>query len=107
MADDGNPSVAELRTELAELRRLRELSETAQADNAALRLQQDATAMVLRAIASSPTDRQSVLDSIARSAAQLTESDSANVQHVFGEYLRSAARFGISTQAIAGMAATG
>jgi GAF domain-containing protein len=69
--------------------------------------QQTATAELLRVIASSPTDLQKVLDSIARSAAQLTESASANVQQVFGEYLRSTARTGLSGQAIAGMNATG
>ena len=69
--------------------------------------QQTATAELLRVIASSPTDLQKVLDSIVMSAVHLTESDSANVQQVFGEYLRSMARFGISGQAVTGMNAAG
>src|SRR5262245_52112766 len=69
--------------------------------------QQTAMAEVLRVIASSPTDLQKALESIARSAAKLTESESANVQQAFGEFLRSVARFGISNQAVAGMNATG
>ena len=69
--------------------------------------QQTATAELLRVIASSPTNLQKVLDSIARSAAQLTESGGTNVQQAFGDHLRSVARSGISDQAIAGMNATG
>jgi GAF domain-containing protein len=78
-------------------RRNRELSEALE--------QQTATAEVLRVIASSPTDLQTVLDSIATSAAHLTESTSAVVQQAFGGYLRAVARFGMSIEPVASVEA--
>jgi len=52
---------------------------------------QTATAEVLRVIASSPTDLAAVLDSIVRSAAQLTDANYSSIQQVEGDVLRSIA----------------
>src|SRR5262249_35379570 len=53
--------------------------------------QQTATAEVLRAIASSPTDLQPVLDAIVATAGRLTEATGAAVWHVDGDVLRFSA----------------
>jgi len=50
-----------------------------------------ATAEVLRVIASSPTGLATVLDSIVRSAAQLTDADDSRILQVEGDVLRSIA----------------
>ena len=60
-------------------RRNRELGEALE--------QQTATAEVLRVIASSPTDLQGVLDSIIRSAAQLTDADFSTIVQAEGHAL--------------------
>jgi signal transduction histidine kinase/putative methionine-R-sulfoxide reductase with GAF domain len=69
---------ARLFEELAQ--RNRELSEALE--------QQTATAEVLRVIASSPTDLAAVLDSIIRSAAQLTDADFSTILQAEGNVLR-------------------
>jgi two-component system NtrC family sensor kinase len=66
--------------------------------------QQAATSDILRMIANSPSDLQSVLDAIAESAAQLCSADDAIVWRVSGNVLALAAHFGpIPTVAGGGM----
>ncbi|HWP57368.1 MAG TPA: GAF domain-containing protein [Candidatus Acidoferrales bacterium] len=56
--------------------------------------QQTATSEILRVIASSPTDLQPVLDTIARSAAQVCSADDAVIRLVEGDPLSLAAHHG-------------
>jgi GAF domain-containing protein len=56
--------------------------------------QQTATSEILGVIASSPTDIQSVLDAIARSAARVCGSDDATIRLLEGEEMIPAAHFG-------------
>jgi signal transduction histidine kinase len=63
--------------------------------------QQTATAEVLGVIASSPTDRTTVLAAIASAAARLTESDGATVMLAAGERLTPVAEYGASDGATA------
>jgi signal transduction histidine kinase len=60
--------------------------------------QQKATAEVLRVIASSPTEIQSVLDAIATTAARLLDVADAYIMRVEGQLLRAVARHGPSPQ---------
>jgi len=69
--------------------------------------QQTSMAEVLRVIASSPTDLQDVLDSIASAAARLTQSAGAAIQEVSGEYLRFLATYGESTVRLDALQADG
>ena len=61
-----------------------------------------ATSDILRMIAGSPTDLQSVLDAIAERAAQLCDAADAAVYRVNGDYYRFAAHFGPIPMAHAG-----
>ena len=56
--------------------------------------QQAATSEILRVIASSPTDIQPVLDTIAEHSARLCGADDAVIRRVEGDSLRAAAHFG-------------
>jgi len=56
--------------------------------------QQTATAEILRAISSSPTDIQPVLDAVVRTAARLCAASDVIIRRVDGEVLRIAAHFG-------------
>ena len=56
--------------------------------------QQSATSEILRVIASSPSDTQSVLDTIAKNAARLCEASDAVIQRLDGNVLRRAAHHG-------------
>ncbi len=56
--------------------------------------QQTATSEILGVIASSPTDIQPVLETIAKNAAKVTDSEDAVIYHVDGNALRRAAKYG-------------
>ena len=56
--------------------------------------QQTATSEILGVIASSATDIQPVLQTIAENAAKVTESEDAVIYHVDGDALRRAAKYG-------------
>jgi GAF domain-containing protein/two-component sensor histidine kinase len=56
--------------------------------------QQTATSEILGVIASSPTDIQPVLDTVAEHAARLCEATDAQINRIEGEFLRRVASFG-------------
>ena len=56
--------------------------------------QQTATSEILRVIASSPTDLQPVLDTVAESAARLCNSDDAQIYRVETDVMRKVASYG-------------
>jgi signal transduction histidine kinase/putative methionine-R-sulfoxide reductase with GAF domain len=98
-------SVAEQEQTIAQLRQ--QLAESLQLENATasenVRLfqelkesleQQTATSEVLRAIASSPTDLQSALDTIAENAARLCDADDVLVRRTDGVTYQTVAHFG-------------
>ena len=63
--------------------------------------QQTATSEILRVIATSPTDLQPVLDTVAENAARLCEAKDAQIFRVEGEVARKVASYGIIPSVIA------
>jgi signal transduction histidine kinase len=87
-AQEGLPSLEEsysrLQQEVESLRR--ELSEAVE--------QQRATSEILRVVASSPTDLQPMLDTVAKNAARLSEANDALIHRVVGKSLKRLASYG-------------
>src|SRR5215831_1543274 len=77
-----------------ELRRVTEQLEAHKRELAEATEQQTATSEILSVIASSPTDRQPVLDTVAQNAARLCEATDAQILRVDGNILRLAASYG-------------
>jgi signal transduction histidine kinase len=98
VAKQAAQTIAELRQQLAESLqresatakelqdRNRQLTETLE--------QQTATSEILGVIASSPTDLQPVLDTVAESAARLCEADDAIIRRLDGNVIRLVAHYG-------------
>jgi GAF domain-containing protein len=97
VADQGQ-TIAELRRELEA--RNRDLAESLLRESATAkelqqaREQQTATSEILRVIAGSPTDLQSMLDAIAESAARLCEANDAVIRRLNGNIIRLVAHYG-------------
>src|SRR4030095_17219120 len=100
-----NTLVAEQAQTIAELRQ--QLAESLQRENTALKKLQDldqqlaegleqqtATNAILRMIAKSPTDTQSVLDTIAENSARLCGADDAVIRRLEGDFQIPVAHFG-------------
>src|SRR4051794_20865918 len=102
MRDDASPSVEQLQAELAELRRLhaaevaalREELDNGTSERDAALEQQTATSDILRVIASSPTDLDRVLTTMAESAARLCAADGVVIFGVAGESYLPLSRVG-------------
>jgi two-component system NtrC family sensor kinase len=89
-----SPRASELTQLKKELRRVSEQLERRGQELAAALEQQIATSEILGVIASSPTDIQSVLDTVADSAARLCGANDATIFRVEGEFLRRVASYG-------------
>ena len=91
-------TIAELRKQLAQsLQRENATAKKLQERNRQLAealQQQTATGQILRVIASSPTEIQPVLDTIAENAAKICNSSDAVIRVVEGNVLRTAASYG-------------
>src|SRR5262249_27784986 len=89
-----SPRADELSQLKDELRRVAEQLESHKRELAEATEQQPATSEILGVIASSPTDVQPVLDTIAENAARVCGSDDAVIRLVEGNILRLAAHYG-------------
>src|SRR5262249_10825613 len=78
-----------------ELKRVTERLESCERELAEAAEQQTATSEILGVIASSPTDIQPVLDTVAEHAARLCDATDAVIHRVDGDKLRSGARYGL------------
>ncbi|MGH7832535.1 MAG: cache domain-containing protein, partial [Candidatus Binatia bacterium] len=92
LADEFNKMTTQLQESYANLEhkvedRTRELSEALE--------QQTATSEILGVIASSPTDVQPVLDTVAERAAQLCDASDAVIHRLDGDVLRLVAHYGV------------
>src|SRR5262249_26338865 len=82
-----NPQATELRQLREELGRISEKLEARESELAEALEQQSATSEILRAIASSPTDIQPVLDAVVESAARLCKATDGLIARVDGDIL--------------------
>src|SRR5262245_38761462 len=89
-----SPHADELTRLKEELRRVTEQLESHKRELAEATEQQTATSEILSVIASSPTDLQPVLDTVAQNAARLCEATDAQILQVDGDSLRLAASYG-------------
>src|SRR5215813_8562548 len=88
------PRADELSQLKDELRRVTEQLESHKRELAEATEQQTATSEILSVIASSPTDFQPVLDTVAQNAARLCEATDAQILQVDGDSLRLTASYG-------------
>src|SRR5215475_14129567 len=89
-----NPRDTELSQLKKEVQRLTEQLESRDREFAEVLEQQTATSEILRVIASSPTDIQPVLDTIAQSAARVCGSDDATIRLIEENTLSLVAHYG-------------
>src|SRR5262244_1361170 len=89
-----SPRADELSQLKDELRRVTEQLESHKRELAEATEQQTATSEILGVIASSPTDLQPVLDTVAQNAARLCEATDAQILQVDGDSLRLTASYG-------------
>src|SRR5262245_3659392 len=92
-----SPRTTEISQLKKELKRVTQELESCKRELAEATERETATAEILRVIASSPTDLQSVLDTITKSAAQLCEATDASLYRAEGNVMRHVARQGYST----------
>ena len=91
------PHAAELSQLKKELQRVTEQLESCKRELAEATEREAAAGEILRVIAGSPTDLQSALDAITKSAAQLCEATDASLYRAEGNVMRHVARQGYST----------
>ena len=83
-----SPRATELSQLKKELKRATEQLESSERERAEATEQQAATSEILRVIASSPTDLQSVLNTVAENAARLCEANDATIGRIDGNTLQ-------------------
>jgi GAF domain-containing protein len=88
------PHATELSQLKKELQRVSEQLESYKREFAEATERETATGEILRVIASSPTDLQSVLDAVAENAARLCDSNDAQLRLIDGNILRLVASYG-------------
>jgi hypothetical protein len=89
-----SPRATELSQLKKELQRVTEQLESRDRELAESTAQQTASSEILGVIASSPTDLQPVLDSVAENAARLCDANDAGILRVDGDILRPVASYG-------------
>ena len=89
-----SPRATELSQLKKEVQRLTEQLESCKRELAEATERETATGEILRVIASSPTDLQSVLDAVAENAARLCDSNDAQLRLIEGNILRLVASYG-------------
>ena len=89
-----SPRATELSQLKKEVQRVTEQLESCKRELAEATERETATGEILRVIASSPTDLQSVLDAVAENAARLCDSNDAQLRLIDGNILRLVASYG-------------